>query len=268
MSYILDALKKSERQRQLSKGPSFDAPMIAPYAESSNSYLLYGLIAASLLALGLLLSLWHTWKQDKAAQVAVADTTKLQPPAPANVTPASPQIAEPQIKSVPPALERKPLSVPPKPVVESSVKNTKPATKAPAKTLPAIAKVEAPQAVLENKPIENKVATKEIPSPQITAPQTPEKEMPTEEASASSEAAPQNKLLEIPELPSNIQQEIPEMSIAGYALSSNPKERSVGINGRLLQEGDYLKQGLRLEHISPEGLIFSYKNYHFRQSLQ
>ncbi len=267
MSYILDALKKSERQRQLSKGPSFDVPMIAPYSENSNSYLLYGLITASLLALGLLLSLWHPWQQDKAAQVVMSDTTKLQPSAPANVI-TSPQIEEPQIKSVPPVLERKPLPAPPKPVVEPTVKNTKPATQVPAKTAPTVAKAETPQAVLEHRPIENKTATKETSAPQITAPQAPEKEMPTEEASDASIAAPQNKLLEIPELPPNIQQEIPEMSIAGYALSSNSKERSVGINGRLLQEGDYLKQGLRLEHISPEGLIFSYKNYHFRQSLQ
>ena len=48
MSYILDALKKSEQQRQRSKGPSLDALTIAPYSEKSNSYLLYGLICASL----------------------------------------------------------------------------------------------------------------------------------------------------------------------------------------------------------------------------
>ena len=41
----------------------------------------------------------------------------------------------------------------------------------------------------------------------------------------------------------------------------------VGINDRLVQEGQYLADGLKLEQITPDGLIFSYKSYRFRKSL-
>jgi general secretion pathway protein B len=64
-----------------------------------------------------------------------------------------------------------------------------------------------------------------------------------------------------------IQQEIPVMSIPVHTYSTTPKERVVGINDRLLQEGDYLAPGLKLEQIAPDGVIFSYKNYLFRHGL-
>ncbi len=71
----------------------------------------------------------------------------------------------------------------------------------------------------------------------------------------------------IGELPPAIGQEIPPISIQGHVYSSEPKDRIVGINDRLLKEGEYLAPGLRLEQITPDGLVFSYKNYLFRRDL-
>jgi hypothetical protein len=85
---------------------------------------------------------------------------------------------------------------------------------------------------------------------------------------SSNESAQEQKIVAKDDLPLSIQQEIPRMSISGYAYSSVPKDRSVGINDRVFQEGEYPALGLKLEQINPDSLIFSYKNYHFRQSLQ
>jgi hypothetical protein len=68
------------------------------------------------------------------------------------------------------------------------------------------------------------------------------------------------------ELPPSVRREIPEMSITGDTYSSAPRERTVNINNRLLQEGDYLVAGLKVERIGQRGVIFSYKNYYFRKS--
>ena len=266
MSYILDAIKKSEQQRQRSKGPSFDAPMMATYAEKSNSFLVYGLIAATLLALGLLIGLFHPWKQEKASQIVATDSIKAeQAPQPTVIPPQPKEMPSPTNKVVPEPLKEF-LPMPPK--VEPSIKSTKLRTRELPKT------IEVPTKPKVTIPTKIKVEAKETPvsSPTLPASQVVEKVAPSEIAPTvdndSNESATQNKLYEIHELPPSILQEIPDMSIAGYALSENPKEHSVAINGRLLQEGDYLKQGLRLERISQDGLIFSYKNYHFRQSLQ
>jgi general secretion pathway protein B len=71
------------------------------------------------------------------------------------------------------------------------------------------------------------------------------------------------KLLVMADLPPAIRQELPTMSIAVHAYSSNPKDRLVSINNRMLREGDILQPGLGLEQITPDGMIFSYKGYRF-----
>ena len=81
------------------------------------------------------------------------------------------------------------------------------------------------------------------------------------------ETVQEQKIIAMTELPLAIQQEIPKMTISGHAYSTVPKERIVGINDRLLQEGEYLSPGLRLEQITADGLVFSYKKYLFRHSL-
>ena len=72
----------------------------------------------------------------------------------------------------------------------------------------------------------------------------------------------------IAELPVSIQQEIPKMSISVHAYSGAPKERLVGINDRMLREGDFLVPGLLLEQITLNGVIMSYKGYRFRRGVR
>jgi general secretion pathway protein B len=79
---------------------------------------------------------------------------------------------------------------------------------------------------------------------------------------------PDQKVVPMAELPLQVQQEIPAMTIPLHAYSSKPRDRLVSINDRMLREGESLTPGLRLEQITPDGLIFSYKGYRFRRSVQ
>ena len=72
----------------------------------------------------------------------------------------------------------------------------------------------------------------------------------------------------VSELPLAIQQELPPLSIAMHAYSSQPKDRLVSVDGRLLRESDYLTPELRLEQITPDGMIFTYRGYRFRRDLR
>jgi hypothetical protein len=227
---------------------------------------LYALIAAILLGLALTVSLLHPWSQENPSQIAISESTPASLPL-QEMSPL-PQRIQPLPTPTPtptPAQSIKPLE---KRTVAQNEKNAKSTHQEISKVKPNKPS-EAPQSTI----ISNPSSKADIPqqstpltSPPIETPSPPE--VANGDESHPSEIAPHNRLLEMSELPANIQQEIPDMSVAGYALSENPKERSVGINGHLLQEGDYIKQGIRLERIAPEGLIFSYKNYHFRQSLQ
>jgi general secretion pathway protein B len=72
----------------------------------------------------------------------------------------------------------------------------------------------------------------------------------------------------ITELPLSIQQEIPVMTVQIHAYSNIPMNRSVCINFRTLHEGEYMAPGLRLEQITPDGMIFSYKGYRFQHGIR
>ncbi len=69
------------------------------------------------------------------------------------------------------------------------------------------------------------------------------------------------------ELPVAIQQDLPPMSVSVHAYSARAGERLVGINSRLLHEGDEVAPGLKLEQITPDGMILSYKGYTFRRGV-
>ena len=89
-----------------------------------------------------------------------------------------------------------------------------------------------------------------------------------EKPAVPADAAQEQKVIPMAELPLQIQQEIPAMTIPLHAYSSKPRDRLVSINDRMLREGESLTPGLRLEQITQDGLIFSYKGYRFRRGVQ
>ena len=72
------------------------------------------------------------------------------------------------------------------------------------------------------------------------------------------------RVFSVNELPASLQRELPPISISGFARSSDPKDRMVIINERVIQEGEELAPGLKVEEIVPNGVTFSYKGYRFR----
>ena len=70
------------------------------------------------------------------------------------------------------------------------------------------------------------------------------------------------------ELPLELQQELPPMTISVHAYSGRPADRLVGINNRMLREGDFVVPGLKLEQITPEGMVFGYKGFIFRRCVK
>ncbi len=264
MSYILDALRKSEQQRQRGKAPSLDAQLIVPYAEKSSSLLLYVLLIAALIAIGLIV-FFKPWQQDKTHEVVAANVdapvqsqsqTKITylPPVSHDKAPTN-KLEQSTVRKPVATAENKPKEkIKPQENIKPQVEPAPAKTEAPA-LIAAHTDKDLPQEPVVNKPV-SQVAEREAPPVAVA----PEVIQPNENTHA-------HKIFELSDLPANIQQEIPKMAIAGYAYSNISKESSVGINDHLLQEGDYLMPGLRLEHINPDGLVFAYKSYHFRQGL-
>jgi len=180
MSYILDALKKSDQQRQRGATPTLQAAQVTVAAPKRPVVFYYSTLVVVLIGVGVAIGWWGPWQTETA-------TVMVEPVAAALPESVSSQNAPPPRTT-----------------------NAAP------------------------------VKTAQVPLPTV------------------------RKVVSLNELPSEVQREIPGLVIQLHAYSSNPAERLVSINSIRLREGGSLMLGLRLEEITPDGMIFSYKGYRFK----
>lgn len=76
-----------------------------------------------------------------------------------------------------------------------------------------------------------------------------------------------DKIYNIEELPLQIKQKLPNLKVTISLYSDDSTSRMVQINNVMLREGQYLTDGLKLEEITPKDVIFNYRNYRFRIGL-
>jgi general secretion pathway protein B len=263
MSYILEAIRQSEQQRQ-GAAPSLAAAPMFTHAAKEPEFLRYGIASAALLAAGIMI--WwlppgqhgdpadaaHTISQPPAEsmppQNAPMQTTPLDGASPAPPVPSHPaDILHPEVVEELHIMEVKPYTV-------TVHKNAK-----PRRTPPPASERITPATPERSQPNNEAASRPSQKEPPLRADET--------SGTGATQASADGKVLAMHELPPAILHEIPQISISGYSYSTTPEERTVGINDRLIQEGQYIADGLRLEQITPNGLIFSYKNYRFRKSV-
>jgi len=66
------------------------------------------------------------------------------------------------------------------------------------------------------------------------------------------------------DLPENIRKQIPNIAFEGHVYSSTVSRRSVMINGKKMRQGDAMSGGLVLKEITPFGAEFEYQGYVFK----
>ena len=243
MSYILEALKKAQAERQLGSAPTLHAVPVgaAPRAASGTRRrpawrTPAAVVLAVVVGLALVLAVlaWRVRAPDAkpAAPLAtmpapVATPVSAQPVAPA-VMPA-PQLAV--MPAAVPALVSEPVAAP-KPAVAR-------APRAPTHVAAAV-----PAAV---------------PAPVALAP-------PVARASVVAAAAvpEEEKLPSLRELPEAIQRAVPPLAFGGYMYSKNPSDRLLLIDKSLRHEGEEVAPGLVLEKLLPKAALMNYKGYRYR----
>jgi general secretion pathway protein B len=73
-----------------------------------------------------------------------------------------------------------------------------------------------------------------------------------------------NKIYTYNELPEGVKKTLLPLSLSIALYSDDPATRIARIDGQTLREGQELKPGLKLEQIVEHGVILSYQNYRFR----
>jgi len=208
MSYILDALKKSDQERKQGDVPDLQTIHLPAAMESESTRWPYMVILFLMLSLAFVLGTLRPWESESVVQLSrqTNEIVKAQPQA-----------------SVPLPVE----------------KNKKPVQKA-AENIPQKnhSAQQINQPVIVKQPVVNKAPSLDIDS-----------------------------VLHLSEMPSLVQQAIPEMIFAGHVFSSNVEQRSVIINNHYMNEGDVIIGGLKIEQITQSGIVFNYNGQLFRMDV-
>ncbi|MBW4051675.1 MAG: general secretion pathway protein GspB [Proteobacteria bacterium] len=246
MSFILDALKKSESDRQRQSGPSLFEVKVAP---PRRALPVWAVAIAVLLAVNVVVISWmflrHGAAQRPAAAKAPAAAPAAQAASAAAAARAVPARARGQVSG--PAGSPAPSGPARQP---STAGGTAPS--GAAAQIPAPAPSAAPPAA--SAPA---AATEAAPAPLE----------PNDYAPAVQPAATQGSGAAAGALPLYRQvvatDGLPELHLDLHVYARNPKDRFVMINMHKLVEGASLPSGVRVDAIRPDGVVLSYHGTQF-----
>ena len=226
MSYILDALKRADAERERGAVPGLHTQQVTtpvPKAGSGRQRGLWPLFAGFLLLFvaGIGLWVWQGSERDTRAVVVAA----AMPPA--------------SIAATPPQAVQDVVPVPlPKPAPSA-------ATAVAPKALPK------PQARPAITAMESKVAP-------------PAASVPVAHAAASAAPTTVVPVPLLSELAEDIRRQIPALTITGAVDSDYPAQRMLLVNGQVLKQGSMLTSDLSLEEIRAHSSVLSFRGTKFR----
>jgi len=259
MSYILDALKKSEKERQRGTAPDLLTVQETVLPEKKKGRVWpYIIFAALILGMGLAAFRLIPWQsKNEKAGISTAALQKSEPKPSEFLQPGVSQTITTQAgtkkQEVPPITDtnrEKSLKTPPaitkkeeKPVVQKTVVQSKTPEQ------PAINKAAQPVQTLQP------ALKPEIPS------SAPSAVSPDVKPIQNDPAPVPGKIYKSGDLPASIRQNLPAVNMSIFMYSEDPASRIARINGQTLREGQYISEGLKVEEIKPDGVILNYKNY-------
>ena len=228
MSFILDALKKSENDRQRQSGPALFEVKLAPPRTGLPPW---AIAIAALLLVNLGLGLWMLARHPPAR-------TPEAPPGTAERAAPSPAAAAGQAVASSSASGEAPLS--------------------PAAVLPALAAAPAP---LSAPP---PAASPPAPAPRSSDDYAPA----SEPAAATTPGAHVRRATAdgVPlyqEAAASADAHLPPLRLDLHVFAPRTQDRFIMINMHRLHEGDSLPEGVRVESITPDGAVLSYNGSRF-----
>ncbi|MEO7642028.1 MAG: general secretion pathway protein GspB [Ramlibacter sp.] len=224
MSYILDALRRADSQRERDPARGIHAQPVQPATGlDTRTGPLWPWLLAGVAGVGALAAVawfWAAGVSPPAASATAANTLAQREPIPVAVAPAAPRVPAPAVPVVP-AMEVLPPAPPPA----------------------AVSPPPAPAAVIKAAPAPARTASAATP------------------AAAGKAVTPlPDKLPTLAELPPDVQRELPKLVVTGGVYSENPAQRMLVINGQVFNEGGEPAAGVLLEQIRPRTVVLKFRN--------
>jgi general secretion pathway protein B len=243
MSYILEALKKSEQQREIGRVPGISSVHENTVRTVSKNWL-WVIVVVLLLNAGLLVLL--LWPEPGADTQSTAG----QPPVPtvAEHKPAAAVVSRLPPAEVSPRVVRAPHADPPIP-----------------RPLEARAAAEPPIAdpVVTSVPLPKQPPVVRAPRP-VARTEPPVVDAPTPTVRTESPALPV-----WPQISRHLSKQLSgSLRLDIHVFSDQPAERFVLVNMQKYREGERLQEGPQLDEITPDGVILSLGGQRFRVQAQ
>jgi general secretion pathway protein B len=229
MSFILDALKKSESDRQRQSGPALFEVKVTP---PRPRFPYWALALAVLLVINIAVGAWVFLHRPPPAE-APAQTAAV-PPASTGAQSVPPQAAAAASQSA--AAAPTVITAPP----------------------PAAPAAGRPEPVLSNS--ETRDASQ---NPDDYAPAVPSDRQNQDQAGSHVHSGTESGLKSYSDAATSPDSHMPALRVDLHVYAARPEERFVLINMHRLHEGDSLPEGVRVESITPEGVVVSYQGAKF-----
>ncbi|MDF2180616.1 general secretion pathway protein GspB [Neptuniibacter sp. CAU 1671] len=250
MSYILDALKRSDQDRQKGGVPDLQTQPEFPTrpVSSDRRYLRYFGVLLALVLIVLLIAFYgfSDAEQPEAKTVSPSVTVNVpeaQAPVEQNKTPSQPKTN---------ALD----------ALKGIQLDTAPVADAVAQTKQS---VQTPSAAENRVVVEQKVPTDVATPAKTTASNVfavNSKPAPTSPAT-SAEVDYYDGIPHQRQLSASLQNELPDLNISVHIYAEQPGSRMVRINNTTYRQGDRIEKNLVLETITPDGVIMSIRDNRF-----
>jgi general secretion pathway protein B len=259
MSYILEALRKADAERERGAVPDLHAQLLpaAPPDDEGEAHpgRRWGMPVLVALLVSLALMAWLSLRQGATPSTA--------PPPPTQVMPSAAPALPPVATAVQPL-----SSVQSAPPVQPSASQPAAFAQVPGpRPVPAPARAPVKTESRRVAPIAPPTAAPraEMPVPRAAPPTAKASE--PQAAPKGELAAPAARLPALSELPEDLRRQMPPLTLGGSVYSTQPEKRMVIVNGQVFLEGATLAPELRLEQIRPKSAVFSIRGQRFEMPL-
>ncbi|MFN2360291.1 MAG: general secretion pathway protein GspB [Marinobacter sp.] len=231
MSYILDALRKSETERRQGRVPDLGQQVQMIHKSKKRSVPVLGWVAVGLVLNAAILA-WVFWP-------GLSVSSRQEPAGPSEQTAMPVAEAEPVVSE--PEPEPEPVKTEPE-LRDNSLANA----------------IEIPVPTVAGTPVEE--TGRERPTVIVPTPRTPSAVNPSDAADNDTTAEPTPHLVE---LPLSFQKKVPDLIFNSHIYASEPSSRRVMINDNYLRHGESFS-GITVERITEQGVELSMDGRRFR----
>lgn len=273
MSYILDALRRAEAERERGQLPGLHSAVALPQLTARRGFgrigpdwplpgglVTPGVVAGAVaVAVVVAVGAW-IWPQRSvdvaepapvlraAAPAEAAEPAKSAKSAKSTIPTAAPAAAS-VVVTVPPAV--KPTLTPAPTAVRIAPGLVAPGPAEARPPQPASAVVAAPTATGGNS-----AAAAPVPASAAMAPPVAALAPPID-----------GRIHAVDDLPAEVRRELPKLDFGGLVQLDNPPRRSLIVNGAILMEGELVQPNLVLEQIRLNGAVLRYKGWRYQLPL-